>query len=870
MKNLITIFLILLIGIFIPMQFCEVAAKDINTDAANDDLQNISADKWTWIGNNIILEGNVHLSSKNLNIQADKVIINTENHGFETFGDTLLLTRKNEITTLNCDELARLKQMADVKVDLLGVTFDNFGNPALKASVYYLNDKMNATKVLGNLKSGYLRFENAECVAGSFTFTAESGVRKADGNMTLKGAEISTCEYLPEDKAHYSMAASEINLYTYQNNGYDMANYDFSIGQHAIHANNALLKIYDIPIFWLPAFYKPKDESPGLFDFSVGYNSDWGVFVSLFKKIQITDYPYSSINLLADYYSERGFGYGANVEIKTENSKTELFMYGIYDMDPIQDEDMLNLRFDIPHWRYDVRLTNVSHLTNRLDLRANVEFLSDLFFRDDFFHMEYKNNPEPASYVALEQQFDYLTMSLYLKMQTNDFLTTSQRLPEFRIDVPRVEIFNTNLYYQGEHSINYSIMNWRNFDKPRRVYNFTDVDNYDTMRLDTVNFLYFPINLGFLNIIPRAGVRMTVYSDTSDTAVSSYDLNNMFLADSPYENYPANVVNYTPGGGAKVRFLGEFGVEANTKIHGTFNNVRSDFFRLDGLRHIMVPYVNYTYITPSNVDRDNIYYFDDIDRIDEQHFFRIGVKNRLQTRSNNRLINTFEMENYITLFLNKEEEFHRVGDFATKLTASPIKGLTISTLFSINLGGENDYGRGPSFRNSKIVERKGITGSWLNRWTLDITYEPIKDFIFTLGYVYNDSYADRSVYSMGSHLSEIMSGSAFDKFYNMRIQAIRAGIGIPLSKDRRTRLAYQIRYDFEEGFVSNQRIGFIHTLHCWEFAVFFAQTTSWDDEEKQNDYSVSFTATLKGVVNPLQEARGEMPDLFRIGTGDLN
>lgn len=867
-KRQITILLILLAGIFLPVSWCNAAAKGVHTDAFNDDMQNVSADKWKWIGNNIILEGNVSVDSRNLNIQADKIIINTENHTFETFGKTRLITRKNEIATLTTQELANLKLIPDVRVDLLGVVFDSFGNPALTADVYYLNDKLEATKVLGNLKSGYLSFENAECTAGTIAFTAKSGVRKADGNMTLKGAEISTCEYLPEGKEHYSLAASEVNLYTYQNNGYDVANYDFSIGQHAIHANNALIKVHDIPVFYLPIFYKPKDESPGLFDFTVGYNSDWGVFVSLYKKIQMTDYPYSSVNLLADYYSDRGFGYGANVDIKTENSKTELFMYGIYDTDPVQDDDLNNLRFDIPHWRYDVRLTNVTHLTNRLDFRAYVEFLSDPFFRKDFFNNEYKNNPEPASYLALEQQFDYLSTSLYLKMQTNDFLTTAQKLPEFRIDIPRMEIFDTNLYYQGEHSINYSVMNWRNFDKPRRVFNFADVDNYDTMRLDTVNFLYFPINLGFINIIPRAGVRMTVYSDTSKTSVSSEDLNAMFLADSPYENYPSNVVNYTSGGGAKVRFLGEFGFEANTKIHRTFNNVKSDFFQLDGLRHIMVPYVNYTYITPSNVDRDNIYYFDDIDRINEQHFFRLGLKNRFQTRSDNRLVNTFEMENYITLFLNKEKNFRRVGDFATKLTTSPLKGLTVSTFFSINAGGDNDYGRGPTFRNNKFVDRKGISGSWLNRWTLDVTYEPIKDFIFTLGYVYNDSYADRSVYSMGSHLSELMTGSAFDNFYNLRVQAIRAGIGIPLTKDHKTKLAYQIRYDFEEGFISNQRIGLIHNLHCWEFALFLAQTTNWDDGDKEHDYSVAFTATLKGIANPLQEARGEIPDLFRIGVGD--
>lgn len=832
----------------------------------DDELKNIAADKWRWIDNNIILEGNVNLTSKNLNIKAPKVVINTDTHGFETFGATDLVTRKHETTNLTPAQLATLKTTPDVLVELKGLTFDSFGNPKIVCDVYYLSDKMKASKVLGNLKTGYLTFDNARCIAGSFAFNADKGTRFADGNMKLEGAELSTCEYLHEDKSHYSITADEINLYSHQNNGYDVKNYDFNIGQHSIKANNAKVNVYGVPLLWFPTFYKPKDESPGLFDFNVGYTSKWGAFVSLYKTIQVTDYPYSSVSLLADYYSKRGFGYGTDINVRTENSKTELFMYGIYDTDPYQSDAVKISRYNLPNWRYDVRLTNVTHITPRLDFRAHVEFLSDPFFQDQFFNTYYKNDPEPASYVALEQQFDYLTMALYAKFQTNSFFTTVQRLPEFRIDVPRMKIFDTDLYYQGSHSINYSTMNWRKYDYPRVVPNFVDPSNYSTMRLDTVNFLYLPFKLDWLNIVPRAGVRMTYYSNTSKTKVTPVDLQNIFVADTLIGMFPSDVKNYTSGGGGQVRFIGEFGVEANTKIHRTFSNFKNDFLGIDGLRHIMEPYVNYTYVTKPTLNRDYIYYFDDIDRIDKQNFFRLGLKNRLQTRSNNRMINTFEMENYWTLFIEEQQGFHRIGDFATKITTSPIKGLVFSTLFSLNAGGNNQYGRGPSIRNGKEIERQGISGNWLNRWNFSVTYEPIEDFIFTLGYYYNDTYATQSAYSMGSTLTDLISNSAFDKFYGVRNQIIRAGIGVPLTRDRKTKLAYQIRYDFENGFISNQRVGLIHQLHCWEFTFFVAQDTNWNGiDSKKKDYSVAFSAKLNGVPNPIKEAKGEMPALFRLG-----
>lgn len=65
---------------------------------------------------------------------------------------------------------------------------------------------------------------------------------------------------------------------------------------------------------------------------------------------------------------------------------------------------------------------------------------------------------------------------------------------------------------------------------------------------------------------------------------------------------------------------GEIGVEASTKIYNSWQDVRSSFLALDGLRHVIRPYINYTLIPKPNVKRDHLYYFDDIDRIDEQHF----------------------------------------------------------------------------------------------------------------------------------------------------------------------------------------------------------------------------------------------------------
>lgn len=826
------------------------------------DLRSVRADKWTWNANNVILEGNVIIPSQNFHIVADKVILNTESRDVECHGNVKLLARKIAKTQLSNEQLAELRKYPDVVIEVEETSFSPLGKSYVNALVYYVTDTLTAEKLSGNLISGYLSMQNVRCKSANFALKAESAVRKANGDIDLQNADFSSCEYLAEDNAHYSISASEINLRTYQDNGFDIKNYDFTIGQHSIFAKNAFVNIYGVPVLWLPVFYKPKDESPGLFDFSIGATSDWGFFVSLNKQINISEYPYAVANLMVDYYVKRGFGYGAEIDFATENSKTNIFAYGIYDIDPNEGVDLKDSRMSIPHFRYDVRLSNVTHITPTFDFRTHVEYLSDPYMQYDYFRVNYDNNPEPASYAALEKYFENATLSLYSRVRVNTFSNTVQRLPEFRIDVPRMEIFNTNLYYQGEHSIDYLTMEWRNYDKPRLTPNYIATSDYETMRLDTVNFLYYPIKLFNINIIPRAGVRMTVYTDSSRRRISEYDLQEIFTANEIDGTFPANVVNYDRQGGSRVRFIGEFGFEANTKIHRTFNNIRSEFFGIDGLKHVMVPYVNYTYIPEPTEDRENLYYFDDVDRIERQNFFRIGLENRLYTRADNRLLNTLRMENYIDLHIDDKDGFNHVGDFCTKLSASPLKGLVVSTLFAINAG-DNYKERQGTYRNGHFVPRKGITGRWLNRWILSLSYEPIEDFIFTMSYVYRDNYASRNAYSMGSSLTDLDSGSAFDRYYNGRTQQLSFGVGIPLTPDRRTRATYQILYDFEAGFIRSQRIGVSHKFHCWEFSLILAQSNNYEDGGKETDYSIYVNATLNGVRNPLSEIKGEMPGIYR-------
>ncbi|MCK5845445.1 MAG: hypothetical protein KAG97_12100, partial [Victivallales bacterium] len=338
----------------------------------------------------------------------------------------------------------------------------------------------------------------------------------------------------------------------------------------------------------------------------------------------------------------------------------------------------------------------------------------------------------------LEYQFDRFSAGALVRPRVNNFFSVVESLPEVRLDIPRQELF-ANIYYQGETTFNYRRMNWRHYDHPRSQ-GGQDIKRYESARFDTLHMFYYPFKLAMFNFIPRAGIRMTAYSKTSKKKISDDDINNYFVVDSPSTDSGGNINNYDSKGGSEFRFAGEVGMEVNTKIYRTWQTAKSAFWGVDGLRHVIVPYLNYNFIPEPSVDREHIYYFDDIDRIREQNFLRVGVKNRLETRRGNygdqEVYTWASLEHYLDFHFASEKNFNTVGDFGTILKFNPTPN------FSSTMDLLCDVGQGR-----------------LNRFDFRLDYDINEDWKVFMGYYYQREYEQRSVYSMGSSLTDITSGS---------------------------------------------------------------------------------------------------------------
>ncbi len=830
-----------------------------------DALKNLKAEKWSIVGSNYVVSGNVTLKYRDMVLRCDKAIVNPGLQDFEAMGNCTLVRWKKVSTEIDVARLGELERRGDVKITVEGISGDVFGKRKLKVTAEYIVESLRCRKIAGNIKSGYFRFDKLQLKTPSIACLADSGERLPNGVFELTNGEISSCAYLASDNAHYSIGASKLRLTPHKTGFYGAEHIDKDFDDHTVTMWHGVAKIYGFPVFYFPYIWKPRDEDPGFFGFQWGKDSDWGYFFSASKKFLFSQYPLSKVRLRADWYTLRGVGYGASGSFVTERSRTDFFAYGLYDIRPYESEDYDLYRIKVPHARFNLRVSNLTHITPRLDFRGVAEYSSDPYFVRDFFDDRFTANPEPATFAALEQQFDHLTAALYVRARFNDAYTTVEKIPEVLLLGQRQQIFDTPFYYQGDLSAGYYQMKWIDFDRKLAGDQGSKLRDYDAFRFDTTHFFYLPVKTPWFILTPRAGFKMTAYSQSSEKKVREEDLLQMFDAASPTNRKALHFNNYDDKGGSKMRWAGELGAELSTRIHNTWANLRSPLMKLDGLRHIMRPYANYTFISTPSEGRSHLYYFDEIDRLEKQSFFRFGLENRLQTRDGNKIRNWLRLENFIDVHTFRKDDLNPVGEFCTLLAVEPIKGLTLSTELMIDAGGNNDK-LPDHYRHGRNVGRPGIDLKWLNRWNVSVRYEPVEDIVFTFAYDYIRPYNGRNPYSMGSTLTLLESTRWFSKSWYKHEETLSLGVQLPITPDRRTFVGAAMGYDFLEGHVSSYRLMLRRIFHCVEVSAALA----FEYEDSDWDTSFSMGVRFTGLDSPVLQKSNSVLTSASMGNGGLS
>jgi lipopolysaccharide export system protein LptA len=361
---------------------------------------------------------------------------------------------------------------------------------------------------------------------------------------------------------------------------------------------NVALYIGKVPIFWWPYLYQSLDDA---FSFSVSpaYLSSWGPSLLSQVTFPITDQIKGRVRL--DYRVRRGQALGFEADFnygKDKESFARLKTYYLQDQNP-----ELN-RTNVPRGavgtsRYRVSFQDRTYFTEDLYATVNITKLSDEFLLQDFYQSEFRIDPQPDNVAALTKSAPFYTLSAITRFQMNTFFETTERFPEVVLDVKRHALFGGPIFYEGETGV---ADLHRNFAR-----NSTFVD-YGTFRADTFHQLLYPNTyFGWLAVVPRVGFRGTYYGETRDLGETIFTpRTNPFTPDFLLPDLRQPLVK----GGDTFRTVFNTGVEASFKLSRVWEPAQSRVLGLDGLRHIIQPFTNFSYVSNSGADPASILQFD--------------------------------------------------------------------------------------------------------------------------------------------------------------------------------------------------------------------------------------------------------------------
>ncbi|MFW6414548.1 MAG: LPS-assembly protein LptD, partial [Verrucomicrobiota bacterium] len=739
----------------------------------------------------------VALADSDINIEADRYDFDQES-GWAQAEENVVISYRGMV--LEADQARLNMQTKDVEAsgDVYLYTLEGPDAPDVDREVFW-----HGEEITGNFEDKIFKTDEHKIISGEWYGRGGEMRQDADENIIFHNVTLSTCEYVIDEHEHYSLNAGKV-----------------------VHTPDGKLKAYHtwykvgpVPVFYWPYVQWDTDKDTGNIRLEPGHSSDWGAYLLTSRRWKLSDKTDTTMKL--DYRSKRGFGIGNLTRRKTKNSRSEFLAYGLNDDEPPQTSPDYNRRFDIEDQPYRIAFSHFRQLTDKLSLRLNVDKLSDIDMLEEWFEDEYEDYRQPRSFIDLRYDSERYTASLQARARLNDFYTTVERLPELRVEMPRQPVFDLgNLHYEGNLSLANLKMRWRDFDKPRAG-SLQYPEDYDALRLDSLNMFYTPFTLADkLTLTPRAGFRLTYYGDSTERPIYTDDIITMFQVDDPdLVSSNAAVTSYDSRGGSKTRLAAELGLEASTKFYRVWDDFKSDFWRIDGLRHVTQPYINYTYIPDPSEDRESLYYFDRVDRITEQNFIRAGLSQRLQTRhpSQDRIHELVSLDTYA--------DFH-VDDDGGK-GADKFDALTSDV--------EINPKQNLSFDGSLIVN---LDDGEINRGEIGTTVGKRDILQVGLSYLYRRDYQSYFLDSMGSTLTdyagETLDALDFDKthYSNLRFD-------FPIGSKMRGHARYE--YDFDENELSRQVYQISRDLHCWVGALRVAH----DNRRRDADTTISLVFYLK-------------------------
>ena len=356
--------------------------------------------------------------------------------------------------------------------------------------------------------------------------------------------------------------------------------------------HHSVFKAGGIPLAYLPYWsHNLKRDRALLKRFTLGSSSDLGTEVRTGwdpYALGFYENDWSQPVVLLDYFSDRGLAYG--LELEYARADTNGYFHGYHINDNGTDNSGVPLD---GRSRGRIRWLHRQLLSDYWRLDTELSYLSDAGFLNEYFEKEFKEDKAQETMAYLRYARDNFGFTALARGRINSFTTEIEYLPEVRALLVGQPILGNRLVYSTDNRLGF--LRRRQDDRLAGL-----PGDYDSLRLDSAHELQLPFRVGPVKLAPFVGARFTAYG--------------------------RNVL-----GRSDDRTLLSGGVRASSRIWRVYD-VQSRLWGLNGIRHVMVPNVEYIRTFVSSTPAARLPQFDGIDALDKSSIVRFGLFQRWQTK----------------------------------------------------------------------------------------------------------------------------------------------------------------------------------------------------------------------------------------------
>lgn len=569
--------------------------------------------------------------------------------------------------------------------------------------------------------------------------------------------------------------------------------------EDSVEFSHAVVYADGFPVFYFPYFSHSLNPRLGYLP-TPGSRSVWGMYLEnqygfvLGEKYVEGGIPTGNFIGIAhyDYRIRRGSAVGLDIidtkmEKKAPNFKG-LSLYYADDLAPdIQLEGIPRQAVSSDRWRVSLQ-ENVIFSEGKGDqwrsrAYSNINLLSDRYMLEDFFPRIVLQDQAPDNLVGMDAAHDSTVLTLMTRFAANDFYRTDERYPEMTWDRVKGAVGDSPFVYEGTASFGvmrnylpgqeralgrYMLSQYPEGDY-RREELMGQLSTDPFARLYTYHELALPKNYkDFLTITPKMGGGYTGYYGVE------------------------NVGDYNRG-----LFFG--GVDVAARITGDFNNVQNYTLGLNGLRHVISPYVNYSYVATNHLNPFvpqldgssfstnpvslSVGRFTAIDALDNWNTMRFGVRNLFLTKRAQQTHHWMSWDLFMDAHLSELHTAQRLSNMYSQLNWDPKPWVRIYMLdqFPVVSSGsgyqEHNFGfvfmpcRNLEFdiSNSNLTNHPRLSDSNLLNFGTNVKISEDSSLSAIFRWELNDATLERQEYMYYRNMGSWVMGLGYYSYYN-RIQ----------------------------------------------------------------------------------------------------